>query len=64
MIMALAQDNKFWAYQAKEFLLSLKSATSVEKVAPYLIASVTDRLLAHTLFDVVKNDSIESKLTI
>ena len=60
MIIALAQDNKFWAYQAKEFILSLKSTISIEKVLPFIFASIVDRLLVHTLFDTIKKESIES----
>ena len=61
MIIALAQDNKLWAYQANEFILSLKSTISIEKVFPFIFASIVDKLLVHTLFDTIKKESIESK---
>lgn len=60
MLITFAQNNKFWSYQAKEMLLSLKSITSQEKVLPYLMTSITDRLLLHTLFDSLKKETVES----
>ncbi len=60
MLLALSQSSRLWAFQVREALLSLKTNTSVERVASHLMESVMDRLLMHTVFDNLAPETINS----
>lgn len=60
IIIGLAEKNKFWSYQAKEALASLKSLNSVKEVIPYLVFSIMDRLMMHTIFDGMNKTMIDN----
>jgi len=63
MLIGLAQDNKFWTYQAKDVVMSLKNVTSIEKIMAFLMTSVIDRLLLHTIFEGLSKSTIENILS-
>lgn len=62
MVIGLAQDNKLWTFQVKQVISLMKTASCIDKVVPYLMMSIGDRLLLQTVFENVKKESLDSNL--